>query len=158
MTRHVAQSRDYAMMCFCAKTNLQSLSKSLIYKILISAGTREAKIQFAWYSAFSWAVNPKERWLKFPNENDEDDIKIHLQGETLRSTQIALEHHKVFPDSRDEDGDMVCWWVRLQLPCVWSECQRWILRQSFHSLQGCSPVASELVVAEPWHMGNGIYI
>ena len=50
----------------------------------------------------------KRKVIDFPNENDEDDFKIHLQGETLRSTQIALEHHKVFPDSRDEDGDMVC--------------------------------------------------
>ena len=46
--------------------------------------------------------------IESPNENDEDDIKIHLQGETLRSTQIALEHHKEFPDSRDEDVDMCC--------------------------------------------------
>ena len=46
--------------------------------------------------------------FEFPNENDEDDIKIHLQGETPRSTQIALELHKVFPGSRDEDVDMCC--------------------------------------------------
>ena len=49
----------------------------------------------------------KRKVIEFPNENDEDDFKIHLQGETLRSTQIAPEHHKVFPDSRDEDVDML---------------------------------------------------
>ena len=45
--------------------------------------------------------------MEFPNEHDEDNFKIHLQGETPKSTQIALEHHKVFPDSRVEDGDML---------------------------------------------------
>ena len=43
--------------------------------------------------------------IEFPNRNDEDDINIHLQGETPRSTRIALEYRKVFPNNRDEDVD-----------------------------------------------------